>query len=272
MTLAKYSETVRHNDPLNLTAEDKALVTQQALEEWLQQGIIAAKSGDYEQARFRLLDVVEQDQANETAWFWLYQVFDRYDDKRICLENLLIINPENQWARQELLKYLQPDENLGQINQASAALAASPQSATGKSIDELSTSSDLTIIRLVAAFWLGISIILLGGGIIATSEWLVSGLRTRTIPDALTIVQLFELFIAILFVITGVIGINVAIGLFLRSMAGFYGSILLALGLLLVGPTLSLIITPPNYLVTVCTGGIAGMIVLLTLASQPGFK
>ncbi|MFN8456890.1 MAG: hypothetical protein U0401_19865 [Anaerolineae bacterium] len=46
----------------------------QLIEQWLQEGIIAAKSGQPEQARFRLLDVVEQDQTNETAWFWLYQL------------------------------------------------------------------------------------------------------------------------------------------------------------------------------------------------------
>ncbi|NJN95278.1 MAG: hypothetical protein HC875_14810 [Anaerolineales bacterium] len=52
----------------------------------------------------------------------------------------------------------------------------------------------------------------------------------------------------------------------------FYGSLLLALGLLLVGPTISLIANPPNYAVMIFTGGMAGMMVLLTLASQPGFK
>jgi hypothetical protein len=55
-------------------------------------------------------------------------------------------------------------------------------------------------------------------------------------------------------------------------MIGFYGSLLLALGLLLVGPSISLIANPPNYAVMTCTGGMAGMIVLLTLASQPGFE
>jgi hypothetical protein len=55
-------------------------------------------------------------------------------------------------------------------------------------------------------------------------------------------------------------------------MIGFYGSIILALGLLLMGPTISLIGYPPNYLAMVCTGGISGMIFLLTLASQPEFK
>lgn len=251
------------------------MVTQRELEEWLQEGIIAAKAGEYEHARFRLLDVVEQDQTNETAWFWLYQIFDRYDDKRICLENLIIINPQNQWARQELLKYLQPQSlsPADRAGHAAGAKAASARPAAASASAESSTTASLLIIlRLVAAFWLGISIILLGGGIIAGGEWLVSGLRSRTFPDYITVLQIFELVVAILFVVTGVIGINVAIGLFSRSMTGFYGSLLLALGLLLIGPTISLIITPPNYLAMTCTGGISGMIVLLTLASQPVFR
>ena len=76
------------------------------LDQWLQEGILAAKNGQLELARFRLLDVVEQDQTNETAWYWLYYVFDRKDDQRICLENLIILNSKNQWAKQELLHLL----------------------------------------------------------------------------------------------------------------------------------------------------------------------
>ena len=73
------------------------MVTRRDIEQWLQEGILAAKTGQLEQARFRLLDVVEQDQTNETAWFCLYQVFDRQEDRRVCLENLLIINLEKSF-------------------------------------------------------------------------------------------------------------------------------------------------------------------------------
>jgi len=241
------------------------LATQYEIGEWLQEGILAAKAGHYDQARFRLLDVVEQDQTNEAAWFWLYQVFDQYEDKRTCLENLLIINPQNQWARQELLSYLQPNEPLPSARPRQKPVVSAPKKATG-------LSSSLIAIRLVAAFWLGISIIFLGSGIIAISEWLATGLGSGDFVAYLTALRLFELFIATSFVVIGVIGINVAIGLFLRSMAGFYGSILLALLLLLLGPTVSLILTPPNYLAMICTGGISGIVVLLTLAGQNSFK
>ncbi len=80
------------------------------------------------------------------------------------------------------------------------------------------------------------------------------------------------LVIGIIFAIVGTLGFYIAVMLFFQSMIGFYGSILLSLALLLVGPTASLITTPPNYATMICTGGISGMIVLLTLASQPGFE
>jgi len=247
---------------LTLTGRQQDLVTRQELEQWLQEGIIAAKAGLQQQARFRLLDVVEQDQTNETAWYWLYQVFNRRDDRRVCLENLITINPGNEWARHELLNYLEPAEAAGYQQSPPPPVFAAPQTGAPRPIT----------LKLVTAFWVGISIILLGGGIIAAGEWLIAGLRSRTFPNYITALQIFELLVAVIFVITGAIGLNVAAGLLARSTAGFYGSLLLALGLLLVGPTMSLIAHPPNYLTLVCTGGISGMIVLLTLASYPSFN
>ncbi|MBE7552421.1 MAG: hypothetical protein HS126_15230 [Anaerolineales bacterium] len=238
--------------------------------QWLQEGILAAKAGQVEQARFRLLDVVEQDQTNEAAWFWLYQVFDRPDDKQVCLENLLIINPDNQWARQELFHYASPADSLAFEPQSIAARNGKP---AAKQKSKASSRADRPLVlKIITAFWVGISLIFLSGGIIASGEWLASTIRSRNFPHYLTGGQVFELLVVLLFVVVGLVGLNVALALFLRSMIGFYGSLLLALGLLLVGPTISLIASPPNYVVMICTGGMAGMVVLLTLASQPGFK
>lgn len=238
--------------------------------QWLQEGILAAKAGQVEQARYRLLDVVERDQTNEAAWFWLYQVFDRQEDKRVCLENLIVINPQNGWARQELLNY-----------DGAAALAPEPQAAAkaGQRAVRPKRKTKVAVrparplvLKIITAFWAGISVIFLIGGVMASGEWLASTVRSRNFPHYLTGLQAFELLVALLFVLVGLVGLNIAIALFLRSMIGFYGSLLLALGLLLVGPTVSLIANPPNYAVMIFTGGMAGMIVLLTLASHPGFK
>jgi len=237
------------------------------IEQWLQEGIAAAKAGDVQIARFRLLDVVEQDQANETAWYWLYQVFDRVDDQRTCLQNLILLNPNNHWAKEELLKHLESSRPSPAAKRSKKPTSAkkSKRAATRKAPRPVT-------LKLVTAFWIGISTIFLSSGIISAAVWFTARLNGQLQHSNNQLFEGAELLIGIVFFIVGVVGFYVAVMLLFQSMIGFYGSLLLALGLLLVGPVVSLIATPPNYVTMLCTGGISGMIVLLTLASQPGFE
>ena len=109
----------------------------------------------------------------------------------------------------------------------------------------------------------------LGGGIISTGQWIASSLSTQRMPIPL---PFLDLTVGVVFLIAGILGLCISLALYFQSVIGFYGSLFMALGLLLAGPTFSLIINPPNYVTMTCTGGISGMIVLLTLASQAGFK
>src|SRR5215212_5323427 len=68
----------------------------------LQQGIIAARAGNREEARALLMQVVEADERNEQAWLWLAGVVDAPEDIRTCLQNVLDLNPANQQAQQGL--------------------------------------------------------------------------------------------------------------------------------------------------------------------------
>lgn len=68
----------------------------------LQEGIAAAKAGDKLRARNLLVQATEIDQHNEQAWLWLSGVVDDLEEMRICLENVLAINPGNERARQGL--------------------------------------------------------------------------------------------------------------------------------------------------------------------------
>jgi hypothetical protein len=234
------------------------LANSQEISQWLQQGISAAKAGQIEQARFNLLDVVEQDQSNEAAWYWLYKIFDRVDDRRVCLENLIIINPNNTWAKQELLAVLEAT-----LFEDAPPAASAPPLSQPAPVAKPAIARPVTL-KLVTAFWFGLSIMFVLGGLYSAGEWLIAG-------SSLGFSSPIDLTLSVVFVMAGVLGMCVAITLFFQSMLGFYGSLLLALALLLVGPTLSLIVTPPNYVGMTCTGGISGMIVLLTLASQTGF-
>lgn len=68
----------------------------------LAQGIAAARAGRAEEARATLLKVLEADDHNEVAWLWLSGVFASPDERRVCLENVLTINPGNAHARRGL--------------------------------------------------------------------------------------------------------------------------------------------------------------------------
>ena len=74
----------------------------------LQQGIAAARSGQKETARYLLTQAIERDENNVTAWMWLSGVVENLNDKEVCLENVLALDPNNQaahkgldWVRQQ---------------------------------------------------------------------------------------------------------------------------------------------------------------------------
>jgi hypothetical protein len=68
------------------------------IDAWLRDGIAAAKAGRTEQACELLLRVIENDQASEVAWLWLSGVVDSDEDRLVCLENVLTLNPDNAEA------------------------------------------------------------------------------------------------------------------------------------------------------------------------------
>jgi hypothetical protein len=71
--------------------------------EKLQQAVALIKSGDKKGGQNLLVDIVNSDPKNETAWLWLASVVAQ--DKRIfCLEKVLSINPNNIQAKQYLDK------------------------------------------------------------------------------------------------------------------------------------------------------------------------
>jgi hypothetical protein len=74
------------------------------IDQLLREGIAAAKLGDKQTAQERLRRVVELDQQNEMGWFWLASVVENDDERRICLGNVVVINPNNTRAQKMLDK------------------------------------------------------------------------------------------------------------------------------------------------------------------------
>jgi hypothetical protein len=84
------------------------------IQTWLQEGIIAIKSGESEKARDLLLRVINADEHNEQAWLWLSGLVETDEERRICLENVLVINPNSVAATKGLAKLLNaPDKENG---------------------------------------------------------------------------------------------------------------------------------------------------------------
>ena len=74
------------------------------IDQLLRTAVQAAKHGEREKAHQLLLQIVEQDEKNEMAWLWLSGVVATNEDRQICLENVLAINPNNQMAQKGLKK------------------------------------------------------------------------------------------------------------------------------------------------------------------------
>jgi tetratricopeptide (TPR) repeat protein len=76
--------------------------TSPEVNELLQRGIAAVKAGQKKEARQVLLRVTELDEENEKAWLWLSAAVDSIEERRVCLENVLAINPHNRHAQSGL--------------------------------------------------------------------------------------------------------------------------------------------------------------------------
>jgi hypothetical protein len=72
------------------------------VDQLLREGIAAAKIGDKETARSRLQEVVSLDQYNEKGWYWLASVVESNEERKVCLGNVVVINPGNARAQQML--------------------------------------------------------------------------------------------------------------------------------------------------------------------------
>ena len=73
-----------------------------SINDLLERGKAALKAGRKTEARALFEEVLAKDEHNEQAWLWLSGAVDTDADRRICLENVLEINPHNGRARKAL--------------------------------------------------------------------------------------------------------------------------------------------------------------------------
>ena len=66
------------------------------------EGKEAAKRGDRARAHELFRQAVEIDPYHEQIWLWLASVVDTDEDRRVCFENVLALNPSHPTARHQL--------------------------------------------------------------------------------------------------------------------------------------------------------------------------
>ena len=98
------------------------------LEEFLQQGIAAARAGQIESARQFFARAIQIDPNNETAWLWMSGVTEEREQRIYCLRRVLAVNPNHEVARRGLSALGAGDEATPQEETAPPVQAAAPPS------------------------------------------------------------------------------------------------------------------------------------------------
>lgn len=80
------------------------------VEALLREGITAVKNGNKEYGRKLLMQVLDVDDRNEKAWLWLSGAVATPEERILCLENVLAINPDNQTAQKGLAHFKTTDK------------------------------------------------------------------------------------------------------------------------------------------------------------------
>lgn len=112
------------------------------IDDLLKQGIAALNAGQKSEARSLLTQVVEQDERNEMGWLWLSGAVDTDEDRRVCLENVVAINPNNSIAQRGLERFQKSSYGLD-----STSDATSRESATVQPIGEARTGIEFQPVR-----------------------------------------------------------------------------------------------------------------------------
>ncbi|MBE7552066.1 MAG: hypothetical protein HS126_13435 [Anaerolineales bacterium] len=81
----------------------------------LDDAIQAIRMGDKEEGRRLLEEMLETDEGNENVWLWLTAVVDTDEDREVCLENVLALNPNNSTAQRSMAALKAGNFNPGDI-------------------------------------------------------------------------------------------------------------------------------------------------------------
>ena len=86
-------------------------------ERLMEEGSVALKSGDRSLAHDLWREAALLDPYNERVWLALLDVLERLEDRRVCLRNIVEINPMNVQARRMLRAYEARSQRRIQLSQ-----------------------------------------------------------------------------------------------------------------------------------------------------------
>jgi hypothetical protein len=72
------------------------------VEKLIEQGKVALREGRRDEAQEFLIRATEIEERNADAWLWLASAVDDEEDQRLCVENVLQLEPDNAQAQQML--------------------------------------------------------------------------------------------------------------------------------------------------------------------------
>ncbi len=96
------------------TATHKQQQSKQPVTELLSAGMVALDAGDKAQALKIFKHAAARDPYDEQVWWALLKVFDQPEDRRVCFENIVAINPYSTDARRGLRAYYDEIERAAQ--------------------------------------------------------------------------------------------------------------------------------------------------------------
>lgn len=97
------------------------------VDDLLHRAISAIKAGDKIHGRQLLIQVLEQDSKNESAWLWMSKCVTQYEHKKECIERVLKINPKNPYALEGLKRLEASRSNVPALKQSRPITSRQPK-------------------------------------------------------------------------------------------------------------------------------------------------
>lgn len=104
----------------------------------LDEAIQYIRMGNREEGRQILEEILEVDENNEEVWLWLTSVVETDEDREVCFENVLALNPDNIVAQKGLEALRSGTFNVNDIFSA----ALEEEEAEGTFLDEFTVAGD----------------------------------------------------------------------------------------------------------------------------------